>query len=412
MRKLQQTLQSTKKFLSKTAFFIQYYSKKLWFRLKLRLPNIKNIHLNSFPAVHLKKMDGVDFVFKFAGEILLIILAITVAAGNIMFFNFSPRNDQSYLSSLLASAPSLNPQLAARNQSVITTVASAGFFAPQADASDFVGLSDESAPTPTDETDSLSIVTPDGIVQPNPDSIKSFNAKEIKVYQTVEGDTLNSIAAQNGISPQTIIWANNLPDNTIKPGWFLIIPPIDGIVYKMGNNDTLPDIAKRFSGNLDTIISYNALKDAEDWDPGDIIIVPGGVMPAPPKPKPTSRPSGSAPSSGSYYSGSDGGGHIFPAGYCTWYVASLLAVPNGGDAKYWPANAAAMGIPVDHTPTVGAAVVTNDSPRHGHVAIVTEVTATSIVVSEMNYAHFNRVDTRTIPINSSSIKAYIHYRHK
>jgi len=85
-----------------------------------------------------------------------------------------------------------------------------------------------------------------------------------------------------------------------------------------------------------------------------------------------------------------------------------MKITFGGNAKNWLANAKASGYVVGQEPAVHAAVVTNDSKRYGHVAYVEEVTADKILVSEMNFDHFNKVDERWIPIDSSSIRGYIY----
>ena len=49
-------------------------------------------------------------------------------------------------------------------------------------------------------------------------------------------------------------------------------------------------------------------------------------------------------------------------------------------------------------PARGVILVTNDSRKYGHVAYVEEVTDhNSIIVSEMNFEKFGKVDTREIP---------------
>ena len=82
------------------------------------------------------------------------------------------------------------------------------------------------------------------LVQPEVDTLESLIAKQIIVHQTAPGDTLASIAKQNGISIETLMWANKLDSQNIRPGWFLIILPTDGTLHKATSNDTLPDLAK------------------------------------------------------------------------------------------------------------------------------------------------------------------------
>ena len=159
---------------------------------------------------------------------------------------------------------------------------------------------------------------------------------------------------------------------------------------------------------------------AEDINPGDLIIIPGGqiVLPPAPKiiPKPktkTSQPDTSIDQVTSLGDGYDGVNHIFPKGYCTYYVAGKMNITFGGNAKSWLANAKASGYVTGTEPAPRSAVVmtgpTGAMRRYGHVAYVDSVNGDgTITISEMNYDHFNRVDTRTISIHDSSIRGYIY----
>ena len=95
--------------------------------------------------------------------------------------------------------------------------------------------------------------------------------------------------------------------------------------------------------------------------------------------------------SGTSYWGMD------PGHNCTNYVAYVLSVVDGlptqsylighGDAYQWGPEAQANGVTVDDTPTVGAVAWWNQSavPSSGHVAIVEQVGAGFIVVSEDDF---------------------------
>src|SRR5205807_1285041 len=77
--------------------------------------------------------------------------------------------------------------------------------------------------------------------------------------------------------------------------------------------------------SLDKIISYNSLCDASCTEPGDLIIVPDGTIPAP-APKAAPAPVAKHVINGkTVYSPridlTPGSGHIFPWGQCTYYVA-------------------------------------------------------------------------------------------
>ncbi|MCL5667181.1 MAG: CHAP domain-containing protein [Patescibacteria group bacterium] len=372
-------------------------------------------------------MDWLDFGLKFSSELLVLILAGAVAFLNLFFFAKGNTNkilsDNSPASKFLSNHVALNEKYYAKSNSIITTVEANSFFT-QAQADQFAGLSTQAAAADP-AADGSALISDGAIVKPNPDSIQALLDKQIKVYQTQAGDSLKSIAAANKISIQTIKWANNLAGDTIQPGWYLLIPPVDGTIAKADSNTTLPDLAAKFNPEkynkdknvrdaaadqlLKTIISYNGLANAEDIDAGQIIVIPGGVIatpPAPPKPKTAPKSGSVAPAQPTQVD--NGTGHIFPWGYCTWYVASKIHVPWGGNAKNWLANARAYGAVTNSKPAAGAIVVTNENTRYGHVAIVEKVTDDSIYVSEMNYNAFGKVDYRYIPIHSSVIRGYIY----
>jgi surface antigen len=89
------------------------------------------------------------------------------------------------------------------------------------------------------------------------------------------------------------------------------------------------------------------------------------------------------------------GPNHFSYGYCTWYVANRRYVPWFGNAAEWWPNARAYGYAEGQTPAVGAIMVTQESGP-GHVAYVESVNGSSFTVSEMNYAGWNVVSSRTI----------------
>lgn len=394
------------------AFKIQYYSKRTLCRFIKRLPSLKRIYLNAFPAVHIKPLDWYDYALRFSSELLILILAFAVAGLNFFHFYISDESaDHSFAAKFLSYHPDLNRQLYEKNNIITTKVISAYGLAPLAQAEDFGALAADPQNEPAfDEAQNFEN---DVLVQPNPDTLRSLIAKQIKVYQTASGDTLSLIAKQNGISVQTLMWANKLNSETIKPGWYLVIPPVDSVLHEASANDTLPDIAKKYSGNLETIISFNGLENAEDIEAGQLVIVPGGKMPQAPKPK-TPAPSGGKVKPGSKIEqvekgfAADGSEHLFPKGYCTWYVAQKVRVRWGGNAKNWLANAKAAGAVIGNQPAVGTIVVTTDNRRYGHVAYIENVNEGGFTVSEMNYEKFGRVNTRWIDKDSKIIRGYIY----
>jgi len=106
------------------------------------------------------------------------------------------------------------------------------------------------------------------------------NQKDVTDYTVQPGDTFQSIADANHISINTLLWANELTkSSTAKVGQDLIILPIDGIFHVVKSGDTMSAIASKYKASADYIISYNHLANQDDIYIGDILIVPGGVMP-------------------------------------------------------------------------------------------------------------------------------------
>ncbi|HCC59647.1 MAG: hypothetical protein A2402_03150 [Candidatus Staskawiczbacteria bacterium RIFOXYC1_FULL_37_43] len=104
--------------------------------------------------------------------------------------------------------------------------------------------------------------------------------KEIIEYSVQPGDTLQSVAAANGISINTLLWANDLSSSsTIKVGQSLVILPVDGVLHIVKSGDTLSGISQIYKSDSEDILAYNSLANRDDIYIGDILLVPGGAMP-------------------------------------------------------------------------------------------------------------------------------------
>ena len=106
---------------------------------------------------------------------------------------------------------------------------------------------------------------------------------DILDYEVVQGDTLASIADKFGISIDTIKWANTLKSEKLMPAQMLRIPPVTGIVYKVGPGDTIYSLAKKYKSDSQKIVNFPA-NDFADLDTfalniGQIVFIPDGVMP-------------------------------------------------------------------------------------------------------------------------------------
>jgi len=128
------------------------------------------------------------------------------------------------------------------------------------------------------------LVNEDTLVSSGPvgaDVIASTKASqgEISVYTVRSGDTLSHIAEMYGVTTNTILWANDLPRATsIREGQTLIILPIAGVRHTVVKGDTINSLAKKYDGDAEEIISYNALTADAGLVVGSIIVIPGGAI--------------------------------------------------------------------------------------------------------------------------------------
>ena len=237
---------------------------------------------------------------------------------------------------------------------------------------------------------------------------------DVAVYLVEEGDSVSTIAKKFGITVNTILWANDIENaSLIQPGDKIFILPVAGLKHVVKSGDTVKSIAKKYEADEQEIIAFNDLPANGAVEEGEELIIPGGEKEAPESLFFEERNyygsgvagSGRAPS---IIDRNPKGGHIFPYGYCTWYVAQYKYVPWGGNAGTWLYNARAYGAKTGKTPKVGSILVTSES-WYGHVAIVESVNGNgTITIKEMNYKGFAVASKRTLSTSSRVIKGYIY----
>ncbi len=113
---------------------------------------------------------------------------------------------------------------------------------------------------------------------------------EIARYVVQSGDTIFGIAAQFGLAPETIMWANGrfVEDNPdlLRVGQELVILPVNGVYHQVGGKDTVAGIAAAYKVEPDAIINYplnNLNPDNPQISIGQWLIVPGGTKPYVPR---------------------------------------------------------------------------------------------------------------------------------
>jgi N-acetylmuramoyl-L-alanine amidase len=214
---------------------------------------------------------------------------------------------------------------------------------------------------------------------------------DIQAYTTQAGDSLASLATKFGVTSTSIQWSNSLTSGNIAAGTHLSIPPINGIVYTIKAGDTPATLAAKYNANADQIVAFN---DAEisGLQVGEQIIIPNATQTTLGGLTANSIAGGFPWGSGPIY-GSNG----YDYGYCTWYVATQVAVPaNWGNASTWAYYARLSGWNVSQTPAIGS--IAQKGGGAGHVAIVIGVNPDgTVTVRDMNgFAGWGRVGTGTV----------------
>ena len=263
------------------------------------------------------------------------------------------------------------------------------------------------------------VITKPDIVKPDTSA-----ARGISSYVTKEGDTMESIAKKFKISSQTLRWANNTTSDAVEPNKTLVVPLVDGVIYTVKDGDTAQSLAEKYKTSAERVVLYNDIDDGAKLSTGSRIVLPGGELPE------NERPGYAAPRSRSYgnrYSSSStttsasrswltaSVGNRYAAGNCTWYAYERrlqLGRPIGsfwGHAKAWSASARAAGLVVNNVPAPGA-IIQNvwGGYGYGHVGIVERVDGQNIYVSDMNYAGYNIISSRIVPLAEASRYNFIH----
>lgn len=253
------------------------------------------------------------------------------------------------------------------------------------------GLNESTAITNQADSQDLAVTaapTTDNVVSKPQLTATSFKSnKDIQTYVVKPGDNISSIAAQFGVTSDSIRWSNNVTGEAVSAGTKLLVPPVgySGIVYTVKAGDTAESLASKYKADITELTAAN---DAEltGLRQGELIIIPNGQQPAAPRPVQTASTGPSVYSGFAWGSSPVYGSNGYDYGYCTWYVATRISVPaNWGNANTWDNYAPASGWTVSSTPVPGA-IGQTDAGSLGHVAVVEAVSAdgTMIKYSDMN----------------------------
>lgn len=127
-------------------------------------------------------------------------------------------------------------------------------------------------PTPT------ATPTPSPTPSPTPTPTPKKEALKPMTYKVVEGDTLLGIAYKFGITPETVLWANDLGNGELlQIGQEIVILPVSGVLHKVKKGETFLEIAEAYGADVDELIEANLLTDVDLLQEGQELIVPGGM---------------------------------------------------------------------------------------------------------------------------------------
>lgn len=122
--------------------------------------------------------------------------------------------------------------------------------------------------------------TPEATLEPTPELQPAYF-----LYTVQPEDSVSSIAAVFAISPAYIVWNN--PDvihdpNLVLVGEELLIPGVDGIIYRVKPEDTLSDIAALYQIDVESILAFapNGLTSPANAIAGMVLVLPGAVPPS------------------------------------------------------------------------------------------------------------------------------------
>jgi LysM repeat protein len=124
--------------------------------------------------------------------------------------------------------------------------------------------------------------------EPNPQSVSLASAPHASTemdnrrrYVVQPGDSLESIAARNGLRPDTLASVNELENpDLLQPGRELVVPLTDGIVHIVEAGETLRLIADRYHVDVASLIAANDLPVPDHIPAGLRLFVPGARPPA------------------------------------------------------------------------------------------------------------------------------------
>jgi len=123
-------------------------------------------------------------------------------------------------------------------------------------------------------------VSPGPIAEADP-ALLPWDEPQVHVVQA--GDTITGIAAEYGLAPETLLFANpgiREDPHSLSIGDTITILPVNGVLHIVEDGDTLASIAEEYESTIADILSYtpNGLSPEQELVSGTEVVVPGGEM--------------------------------------------------------------------------------------------------------------------------------------
>ncbi len=129
-------------------------------------------------------------------------------------------------------------------------------------------------------TSGSALVPSTGSMGANPAEAEDLvEVDQISVYVIRKNDSLSEIAKMFNVSPNTIMWANDIKKgDKLVEGETLIILPISGVKHTVLKGQTLKGIALKYKADIGDIASFNSISEDAVLTAGDELIIPNGVI--------------------------------------------------------------------------------------------------------------------------------------
>lgn len=240
--------------------------------------------------------------------------------------------------------------------------------------------------------------------------------KDIKTHTVVEGETVSSIAAKFGVTPDTIRFSNGITGEAIPAGRQITISPVNGITYAVKAGDTPDSLAAKYNVPKEQLVAFNDAELRGAFTPGEVIVIPDAIQPAEVRTASYGiRTRGGDAAGFSFGSTALYGGNGYDYGWCTWHAANRRIqsgnpLPkNLGNAISWLSLARKAGLATGSEPRAGAVLYHKNLGGLGHVAYVEKVNDDgSALISDMNYPTWGKVTYRTITPGEFGNYAFIY----